>query len=114
MNERIGADRERVLAMIGRSDIERAATAIAPVAARLHRSLPSEHHGRMALAVSELIGLLDGCHGDNPVVVRATLADATMLSVWGMTIGAGQVGPDGEGREVRIEWEPGAEATTRS
>jgi hypothetical protein len=67
----------------------------------------------MPLTVSDVRQFLDTCGPDDDVVVAATLADGTVLGVRELGISTGQGGPNGEGFEVVIEWEPGAEVVIR-
>lgn len=66
----------------------------------------------MALTVQELRALLENFGDDDLVVVRATLADGSVLGVTDLCVGTGQGGSDGEGIEVVLDWEPGAEVIT--
>ena len=67
----------------------------------------------MPLTVSELRQVLDTCLPDDEVVVAATLADGSAISVRELDLGTGQGGPDGECIDLVISWEPGAEAVAR-
>lgn len=67
----------------------------------------------LTLTVESIRRFLDDCEPTDPVVVWATLADGTVLGVSDLSVGTGQGGPDGEGVEVVIDWEPGAEVVTR-
>jgi hypothetical protein len=68
----------------------------------------------MTLTVQELRAFLEECGDDDLVVVRATLADGSVLGADDLRVGTDQGGPDGEGIEVVLEWEPGAEVITRA
>jgi hypothetical protein len=67
----------------------------------------------MPLTVAALLDYLSSCDGDELVVVEATLGDGTALGVQDVSVGFGQGGPDGNGTEVVIMWDPGAEVMTR-
>jgi len=67
----------------------------------------------MPLTVGELVRFLSHCQPHEEVVIEATLGDGSALGVQDLNVGLGQGGPDGEGYEVVIDWEPGAESITR-
>ena len=66
----------------------------------------------MPLTVAALRKYPAHCEGDEHVVIAATLSDGTAFGVEEVTIGFDQGGPDGDGTEVVISWELGAEITT--
>ncbi|MDO8389485.1 MAG: hypothetical protein Q7V57_03275 [Actinomycetota bacterium] len=66
----------------------------------------------MPLTVADLRKYLEHCEGDEHVVIAATLSDGTALGVEEVTLGFDQGGPTGDGIEVVISWERGAEITT--
>lgn len=67
----------------------------------------------MPLTVARLQSYLATCDPNDKVVVAATLGDGTVIGADDLNVGTDQGGPDGEGFEVVIDWEPGSEIITR-
>lgn len=65
------------------------------------------------MTVAELRTLLEECDDNDVVVVAATLGDGSVIYVTELNVGTRQGGPGGEGCEVVIDWEPGAEGLMR-
>jgi hypothetical protein len=63
----------------------------------------------MPLTVAALRRALGQCQPDDEVVLQATVADGSVIGVHELDFGFDQGGPNGEGVEVVIGWEPGAE-----
>jgi hypothetical protein len=67
----------------------------------------------MPLTVADVLQFLNTCRPEDLVVVQATIADGAAIGVRDLTLATDQGGSDGEGVEVVIGWEPGAEVLTR-
>lgn len=67
----------------------------------------------MPMTVREMVEYLSGCDPEDHIVIAATLGDGSVIRVQEICVGTDQGGKVGEGIEVVIDWDPGAETVFR-